>query len=545
MKTSPNGQGTLVAFAALAALWHVLTMPGSYYQGDNFAPRTEAVFLLTTGTIGMPYVTDLKRDGFLAKRGQYFFENDRRREMFSKYGVLNTFLYLPPLWMERAVRGSPLPPLPVTQTLLAFINVFNTLFFVTALFYLYGFASLYTKKPWVRLTWVFAVCFTTYLWFYLRAPALEVYQIPAVLAAVFHSIAFWRIRRASPGHAPDHAWLNLAAASTACAVAVNLKSLFVALIPLVVVFAVCAGNGRLKPATRIGNNLRDNWKQYTLALFLPMMLGLSLLLWSNWYRFGSVMETGYGQWNATGGVAVARFGPEFVLPALKGFLFTPGNENIWMHAPLLVVALCGWGLFLRRRTTEALFVVFTTLVLFLSVCAFSVWYSGWCYGPRYLVLPVVLAIVPLVFVLDRLPAMRRSYRAALAVLAVMISIVSLTLNFAVNSLPFFASIQATGQFAAANDPGIRGYLRTHPHAGQVSLDLLLHHAKLREFPPLRVARERYEKTFPEEVEALETFIAREATPDWWVLKWLRARRVGMPGFPVLPPSDRPLQSVHQ
>ncbi len=113
------------------------------------------------------------------------------------------------------------------------------------------------------------------------------------------------------------------------------------------------------------------------------------------YRFGSVLETGYG------GEAV-RFTGSF-RDGFLGLLASPGR-GLFVYCPLALLSVAGARRFARRNLPEALF-VFGCLATLL--CLYAFWYEwdgGWCWGPRFLLPAVPLLVLPAAEVVLALPA---------------------------------------------------------------------------------------------------------------------------------------------
>ncbi len=156
----------------------------------------------------------------------------------------------------------------------------------------------------------------------------------------------------------------------------------------------------------------------TAGILIPVVMALALYAWYNWFRFGSLLATGY----AASDESLDFSGNPLI--ALYGLLLSPGRGILWF-APLTVVALCG----LRRFYSEQRIVARALLVLiavWLVVHLFyKRWDAGWGWGPRYL-----LPILP--FLLVPLPIMWRTVRGRL---------------FCVSALILGAAIQLPGILA--------------------------------------------------------------------------------------------------
>jgi len=108
-------------------IFHVLTMPKFFYPGDNQVPRAECANFINSGKLGIDYSQKRIAAGLLEQRGQYFYENDARQELYSKYGIGYTLLYIVPLWAEKLYSGY-LDLFSSTPSQLVFLNIYNVIF---------------------------------------------------------------------------------------------------------------------------------------------------------------------------------------------------------------------------------------------------------------------------------------------------------------------------------------------------------------------------------------------------------------------------------
>ncbi len=142
----------------------------------------------------------------------------------------------------------------------------------------------------------------------------------------------------------------------------------------------------------------------------PIVVAGSFVLAFNYYRFGSVLDSGYGDEPTTG----------FTTPLLTGIallLASSGKGLLWF-CPAAVVGLWGWRSFARAYPPQAVLAA----LLFVSQLAFFgrwwAWHGDWSWGPRYLVAMIPFLMwgwLPLWQQLLRKP---RSYLAVLVVVGV-------------------------------------------------------------------------------------------------------------------------------
>src|SRR6266446_3228713 len=87
-----------VALIALVVAINFLTMPGDQYSGDAYAVRAETITLINTGNWAVP--SDVVQN--YGERGQSYFHN-AKGNCYPKYGIMNTLMFVPPLWIKKMV----------------------------------------------------------------------------------------------------------------------------------------------------------------------------------------------------------------------------------------------------------------------------------------------------------------------------------------------------------------------------------------------------------------------------------------------------------
>jgi len=123
------------------------------------------------------------------------------------------------------------------------------------------------------------------------------------------------------------------------------------------------------------------------AFALPLVAGVGLAMLYNYVRFSNPFELGYDDINTSW-----RYLPR----GLFGFLFSPA-KSIFVFTPLLIAAIASFGPLWRRLGGGLRAAAFFWLVGAPPVAysCFETWDGGWCFGPRYLLPSVVLAMVAL------------------------------------------------------------------------------------------------------------------------------------------------------
>ncbi len=136
--------------------------------------------------------------------------------------------------------------------------------------------------------------------------------------------------------------------------------------------------------------------------FLPFVV---LSLWYNFYRFGSIFETGYT-------LMATRLGLDFftgtsLLTGLCGFIFSPG-KGFFYYSPVAVLFFFSINLFTRkhRYVSFGFILVISLYLIFLSRNIY--WHGDWAWGPRYVLVITPFLIIPIAGLLDS-PLLEKSF----------------------------------------------------------------------------------------------------------------------------------------
>jgi hypothetical protein len=441
-------------------------MPGEFLAGDPHAWREETRSLLVAGELNVPLVTVVK----ISERGQYFAQNERNGLYYSKFGIANSLLALPPMWLERALGGDITQRGYVPSLLLA--NLWNIAFCVALTALLYALCAAYSERIAVRVLFVIGSLYCTSLWFYERAQSSEIYQTVFFTALFMALVGFLRPLKERGSHRlGSHAWRCLAVAWVCAALLVFTRVAYGLLLPVMVLLALwCALSGRSWKELRQGGGVLGA------ALLVPPALIVLTLAMVNHVKFGAPWLTGYHQWKAEIHLPNGRF-----TDGLWGFLFAP-RFSIFLYFPLLIFALVGLRRFAERHRLETVVMlsIFVTFLLFFS--KLPSWAGEWTYGPRYL-LPMlpVLSLPFLAFADDVLESIgtwraRAWGAAALATIAY-----SGYLQVQVNRLPFWTYYNAReALFAARSLDSVDYFLNRH--TGLIAEDLMRHRYNLDALP---------------------------------------------------------------
>lgn len=498
----------------------VVTAPAFFYSGDNFVTRAETVNLLTTGELGIAASRKAELGDFVSQRGQYFFENEARQKLFPKYGVAYTLLYVPPLLLEKGLAGQ-LELIHNRGTLVMLLNLYNLVFATIIFTYLWRLASLYTRRVWPTVVFVLASIFGTFLWFYLRAHAHDIFQIAGFVAFAYHTLVFLRLGREPEDESSRHRWIHLLAATCCVGLLVHMRFSYALLYAPLCGFACAAGSRTERVGVRVQRNLsRSGWKLlWTLAV--PTAIGMGLLLFAQWWKFGSMFDHGYTQWARITEDPVFTWPLESVVKTLSVYFVQPGNGNVFLHFPLIVFASLGWIAWWRNYRAEAAFSICVSTCILIPVLNWTM--EGHGYGPRYLLPGLIICSVPLVLAYESLRRWRLPVRIAVVGTLMFALAWSARMQVSMNSLPFFAYFHVADLFllevegSSAEEP-LRKYFRP-PHRGMIARDLLAYRREGQEFPPLQILLQHSSKHGHKEIQTrLDQSLQRATATNYLFLR---------------------------
>ncbi|OGH05897.1 MAG: hypothetical protein A2W22_02540 [Candidatus Levybacteria bacterium RBG_16_35_11] len=129
-----------------------------------------------------------------------------------------------------------------------------------------------------------------------------------------------------------------------------------------------------------------------LALFsLAFLPFIGLSLWYNYYRFGSIFETGYQ-------LIAVRTGIDFFsgtpfLTGLSGFLISPG-KGFFYYSPVAILFFFGIKSFFKRHLELAICFILIALSYLFFLSKNLYWHGDWAWGPRYLLAITPFFIIP-------------------------------------------------------------------------------------------------------------------------------------------------------
>lgn len=494
---------------SLVAFVLILFQPAIIYQGDAISVRYSTSQLINANRLDV----DQSIAQNFGERGQYFFENEAKGQWYPKYGILNTFLYLPPLLWERSVEG-PLVEVQKMTTLqyksrVFYLNLYNILISLVIATYLYFIALFFNHSAKVAAIYVLSCLFGTFVWNYLRAQTFEIFQLWFFLGLYYSLLRFKHSKLTGLLNSSRiHFWLIL----VFCSLMVLEKLVFILLVPIAL-FWILWADMISQPDQNNSFHFRffSAFQRYLTAFTIFLTILFTLVCWANWHRFGAPFTTGYAQWEQE-----KHFLSGNPFDGLHGYFFD-SHKSIFLYFPLLFFSLFRFRTFLRNNTFEFSFVLTIFLVFYLTNSCFINWRGDWCYGPRYLLfvlpllsLPVLKLFEPATFLLPRFLKTALYCSIFLSVLCQM-SVNMMVFHSPFNALDYFHKIAEKD-----DDKQVATYLKSPFWI--INLDLLKHRMERKVFPPLQYLKP---KLIDESFQMHSTFLIKLCVPNFYFLNTIQ------------------------
>lgn len=447
----------LPALLLFLAFFGIFTLPARLHVGDPYTWREEARSLILIQRLGV--IPELATSH--GEKDQYFVKNPMNDFYYSKYGVMNGLLSLPPLLAELALEGE-IPPWD-SDNRRVYFGLFSVLLSLGIAWALFRMAKHYTESELAASLFVLLTFFATYLSYYLRAANTEIPQV-LFFCLFFERMARFRASGFTDYHHTRWAWLFLL-----CLVLTKIS--FLPLLGFLGLALFVAELFLKKQSTK------DKFKNLALHAALPALIAAVVVARVQYIKFGGHFRTGY-VW--------VKDDYSHSIPPWEIFrnLFLNEQWGLPTHFPLLFLVPFGALAFYRRFRFDAWLGFSSFLLYFLLVGSLPIWKGEWAYGPRYFLFALPALCLPAVLALEWFVKEIKKKTAPALVAGTAGALLfgySAYLQFEVARLdPFFQYWTAVPVICDRN-PEVREYLHT-THYGRLNAEAWAHREKLSELP---------------------------------------------------------------
>lgn len=296
---------------------------------------------------------------------------------YSKYGIGLPLYYVP--WVAAGHVLSRAIGVPAVESIEFLVSFANLPFALLSLLLFAGCLRLLGIAEATRALMVLALGFGTLFWRYAGYDFSEMMQASLLLLAVYGVL-----HRTTRG---------VVIGGVGFAALVLVKLVHLALLPAFVGYVLA------RPGMPVQKRLREAG-----SLLLPLVAAFAFVAYMNAVRFGSPLESGYGD-------EAGMFFPAqlwWTVPSLLGSF----DKGLFVFCPVLLLGLFGWRSFVRRHPWEAALCAALLAGNLLLAGAWHSWIGGASWGPRLLVPVISFWLLPAAFWVDERKEYRRFVAAA-------------------------------------------------------------------------------------------------------------------------------------
>lgn len=195
-----------------------------------------------------------------------------------------------------------------------------------------------------------------------------------------------------------------------------------------------------------------------LCLFAAGLVPFALLfIWYNFYRFGSIFETGHHIMSVQ--MKLNFFTGTDLVTGLTGLILSPG-KGVFYYSPVAFLFFMAVRSFFRTDTKMA--ICFITLICsyFLFYAKNIYWHGDWAWGPRYLLAILPYFVIPVAPLLEKPSRWIRFSIVVICTLGITVQILAIS----VNPMRYFIHLQRYDhvKFTVASGVGVQPIVEPPP-----------------------------------------------------------------------------------
>jgi 4-amino-4-deoxy-L-arabinose transferase-like glycosyltransferase len=344
----------VIAFKLFVVLLciYLLTVSGSHFLTDVSRSRLEtAKSIVERGDLSVPEGAGIRgADG----------------RDYALFGIGSTLLALPFYLAAKLMGVPPENAISIINPLLGAMTAVLIFFFCLSLGY--------TRLASLSVSIIYGL--GTAAWFVAKDQGDHAMEIFFVLSSVY---CIYRYITHN-----ERSYLPLSAVSLGIAFMTRYTSLLVVLPIFVMVFLRRKSNDTETALRRTAGDA---------ALFAVVVLPfVFFVLWYNYYRFGSILETGYSLLALRSGIDFFEGTP--LIRGISGFLISPG-KGFFYYSPVALLFFFSVRSFIVRHFELAVCFILVMASYLLVLSTNLYWHGDCTWGPRYLYVITPLLLIPI------------------------------------------------------------------------------------------------------------------------------------------------------
>jgi hypothetical protein len=183
-------------------------------------------------------------------------------------------------------------------------------------------------------------------------------------------------------------------------------------------------------------------------VFLPF---LCVFLWYNYYRFGSIFETGYH-------LMAEHLGVDFftgtqVLSGLSGFLISPG-KGFFFYSPIAILFFFSIKSFLKQHLELGVSFILLILSYLFFLSKYIYWHGDFAWGPRYIFVLTPFFIIPIGALFDCLISQQKKLLKSVVCLLFTLSLIIQIAAISVDFQKYYTNLKLQGKITVIQGDGV-------------------------------------------------------------------------------------------
>ncbi|KAF1079961.1 MAG: hypothetical protein GQF41_3637 [Candidatus Rifleibacterium amylolyticum] len=345
---------------------------------------------------------------------------------YSWFGIGSVLLFLPFYALARIADISPNIVLSILNPLFSAATAAMVCYFCLS--------TGYSRKQSVFASLVYGV--GTMAWYYSKDPgdhSLETFFL------LLSTLSMYKYIKSEKG-----CWLVLSGFSLGIGGLVRPTSFMLALPLMLMLLANCNKVKRISECY----NVIFRSSVILVACLLPF---LSIFLWYNNYRFGSIFESGYSLIAARAGVSL--FSKTSFFTGLAGLLVSPG-KGFFFYSPITLLFFFYFKPFWKKHQELGTCFISTIIIYVIFFSKYLYWHGDWAWGPRFLFVLTPFLVIPIVELFESKLWQEKGLIRNATLFLLLISILIQIISVSVHTYRYFVYIQTDKNVKFTVDKGV-------------------------------------------------------------------------------------------
>jgi len=319
------------------------------------------------------------------------------------------------------------------------VSVMNQIFgaATVVLVFLFSASLGYSRRASVIVSFLYGLC--TMAWPLAKSPFDHNVETFFVLLSVY--LIYLRM--------VDKKISYLVSSAISLGIAFITRPISMLIMPCLFIFMIIYSAQRLNFKSIVKPVVRD-----TCIFSLSFLPFLCLNFYYNYYRFGSIFETGYSLIALRAGINF--FKDTSFFRGLSGFLISPG-KGFFYYSPVAVLFFFSIRNFTKKHLGLGISFIFIIISYLFLLSKYLYWHGDWAWGPRYLLVITPFLIIPIAELFESGVWSGKRYLKAIALFIFALSLIIQIAAVSVDFQKYFVNLrfEEKVEFTVAYGKGVQ------------------------------------------------------------------------------------------